>query len=283
MKQYIKKLIIISSVFVLLVLGVACIRAYIICSHSWKLPEKVHILFMGASHINKGIDDTMMESAVNWARGSERYMFTYIKLTHLLPENPQVDTIFLELAPSDLWEDTDQKYHLPNNQSGYVKPYWPFFTTEMWNIYISEPKQVANLILESLLSTHDLTQQGWWNNMGGYEFQEDVMNPDAVKIAIEPRNYAGHAINYDYLRRIISLCKERNIKLYFLETPTYHPEYLHDVEYWIRAYKENFSDVELLNYSKYKLPLDCYADPHHLNNKGAKMFTKVIMDRFNIK
>ena len=110
------------------------------------------------------IDDTMMESAINRTRDSERYMYTYIKLQHLLPVNPQVDTIFLELAPTDLWEDTDYKYHILNEQSGYVKTYWPFYKSEHWKVVLEEPVQVARLMVESLLDVGDLKQEKWWNN-----------------------------------------------------------------------------------------------------------------------
>lgn len=117
-----------------------------------------YILFLGASHLNYAIDDTMMKEAINWTRGSERYMYTYIKLQHLLPVNPQVDTIFMELAPTDLWEDTDYKYYELNGQSGYVKTYWPFYEIEHWRVVLKEPVLVAGIVLGSLLEVDDLMQ-----------------------------------------------------------------------------------------------------------------------------
>ena len=134
MKKYLIRLTIIGLLFIIIVSVIIIIRVVVIRNHSWCISDKIHTVFMGASHINRSIDDSMMTTAINWSRPSERYMFTYIKLKHLLPTNPQIDTIFLELAPTDLWEDADYKYHDLNEQSGYVKLYWPFFNFENWKI-----------------------------------------------------------------------------------------------------------------------------------------------------
>lgn len=283
MRKFIKNTIFISGLFILLVGMIVGMRATIIRSHSWRLPQGKHIIFMGASHVNHGIDDSMMESAINWTKGSERYMFTYIKLQHLLMENLQIDTIFLELAPTDLWEDTDYKYYDKMEQAGFLPYYWPFFTYEHWNIYKSHPIQAMTSVLSSLLSTKELTQESFWSTLGGYNNVLDIMNASAVKPNVITSNGCGHEINYKYLNKIIDLCSEKGIKLIFIETPTYHPEYFYDVDYFYKAYNDNFSDVEFADYSRWSIPLDEMYDAHHLNHKGAVRFTKEIKKRYNIK
>lgn len=283
MKKYLCKLAFISLLIVLLLIILAGIRRTIITNHSWRLPEKVHILFLGASHINHAVDDSMMESAINWTRGSERYMYTYIKLKHLLQENPQIDTVFLELAPTDLWEDTDSKYHDLNEQSGYVRLYWPFYEKEQWEVVLEEPIQVAGLILGSLMEVGSLRQTSWWNQMGGYFNTSAVMSVENVKPELAVSTGSGYAVNYHYLREIIEICKNNCVKLIFLETPTFHPEYYYNQDYFYKAYQDNFSDVEFVDYSKYPMLNDEYYDAHHLNHKGAVKFTKELINRFHIK
>lgn len=282
MKKYLSRLAAISLIFFGLLLSLGTIRMLIIRNHSWALPDNVHILFLGASHFNKGIDDSLMKDAVNWSRASERYMYTYIKLQHLITTNPQLDTVFLEFAPTDVWEDADYKYYDLNEQTGYVKTYWPFFNSENWKVVLKEPLQVISLVIESLLETEDLKQVSWWKHLGGYEVVTDCMDPDQVKEDLEQSKGCGHEVNYKYLRNIIDLCKSNDIKLYFLETPTYHPEYFFDQEYYYNAYNEYFSDVELIDYSSWPADTEERYDAHHLNDKGAKRFTKEIMNRFNI-
>lgn len=249
---------------------------------SWKIPQEKHILFMGASHIHHAINDSIMSSAVNYAAPSERYMFTYIKLEHILPNNPQIDTIFLELAPTDLWKSTDDKYHKENEQSNYVRNYWPLFNFEQWYLYRSEPQQVFNIVLNSL---HDVrvSYSSWWENRGGYGYRTDSLKLEDFDPHMVESDGWSNTTNYLYLRKIINLCKEYRIKLYFLETPTYHPELFYDQDYYYNAYKNNFSEIELLDYSHQDIPLNEYADAHHLNDKGARHFTEIIKKRFRIK
>ena len=281
MKKFILKLLFISAIFCVLVIMLLLGRRHVINHHSWKLPENIHIMFMGASHINHGIDDSLIPGAMNWSRGSERYMYTYIKLQHLLPENPQIDTIFLELAPTDLWEDTDYKYHVLNEQSGYVKLYWPFFSAEQWKLFKTEPLQVLGLVTSSLGETNDYNQKGWWQHMGNYQSVNTTLDTATVTPVYENNYGTGHAINYNYLRQIIDLCNEYEVKLYFLETPTFHPEFFYDQDYFYNAYKNYFSDVEFLDYSKWPIDPSEMCDAHHLNSKGAVRFTMEIKRRFN--
>lgn len=284
MKRYLKRLFAISSLFVLLLLVMGGARYYAFHQRSWKLSSDIHILFLGASHIKHGIDDTHMKSAINWARGSERYMFTYIKLQHLLAENAQIDTVFLQLAPTDLWEDTDYKYHVINEQSGFVKSYWPYYNLEEWSIYKQDASQVLGLITNSLFEIKVLSQANWWKLLGGFDPSDKTMKmEDVTPSRISDEAKSGHEVNYLYLRKIITLCNQHHIKLYFLEVPTYHPEYFYDTVYFQEAYKKYFSDVEFLDYSQWNIGVDCFLDAHHLNKKGAQKMTEKLVKRFGIK
>ena len=283
MKRYLKRLSLISCILVLIIISILAVKRQAILSHSWKVPSQVHILFMGASHIMNSIDDSMMQEAINWASSSERYMFTCIKLERLLEANPQIDTIYLELAATDIWEDTDYKYHVLNEQSHFVKYYWPFFNSEQWMLYKNEPMQVAGLIVSSIGSFKEFTQKGWWKKMGGYDGKDAVIDPDKKSVLPYVVPGSGHQINYDYLRRIIKLCKEKGVKLYFIETPVYHIEDIYDTAYFYNVYRQAFSDVEFLDYSNWPIPMDERADGSHLNKRGARRFTRFLMNQHRMK
>lgn len=285
MKLYLRKLALISLLLVVLLAVLAfASRAVVVRGCSWKLPERVHVLFLGASHVEYAVDDSMMTSAVNWARGSERYAYTYIKLSHLLEDNPRIDTVFLELAPTDLWADADDKYHKENEQSFYVANYWPFFSLAEWRIFAGEPLQAGRVVVANLLQADNvLRHDKWWKKMGGHEKTFEEMDAAAAKW--EPAESLGHgnAVNYGYLRKIVRLCEKRGVKLYFLETPTSHIERIYDIAYFRDAYRKNFSDVEFVDYSDWPMADDERKDPHHLNHRGAVRFTREIMERFHIR
>lgn len=282
MKQYIKKLFLVTSLFVLLLVLAFSTKYIIVNSHEWKVPSRVQVLFMGASHITRGIDDSLIETALNWSSPSERYMYTYIKLEHLLNDNKQIDTVFLQCSATDLWEDTDYKYHDANEQSKYVKCYWPFMSKEQLAVYKDEPLQALHLALNGLFATEDITQSKWWNTLGGYAplstcFDRKDMRPDREK----PRGY-GHEVNYEYLRKINMLCKEKKVKLILLQCPVLHLEYYYDMDYFYNALHKEFSDIEFADFSELDIPDEYRYDPHHLNKAGAEYFTKILKERYNI-
>ena len=252
-------------------------------SHEWKVPSKVHVLFMGASHITRGIDDSLMETALNWSSPSERYMFTYIKLERLLDNNPQIDTVFLQCSATDLWKDTDYKYHDANEQSKYVKCYLPFMTKEQLMVYKDEALQAFHLALNGLFATDDITQSRWWETLGGYAPLSSTFNRKDMHLDREkPRGY-GHDVNYTYLRKISTLCKEKNVKLILLQCPVLHLDYYYDMDYFYHALQENYSDIEFADFSDLEIPDEYRYDPHHLNKDGADYFTKVLMERYDIR
>lgn len=283
MRKFIRNILLISLFFSLFLSILLLIRKVIVNNHSWKLPQGVHIVFLGASHVMNGVDDSLMKTAINWASSSERYMFTYIKLTHLFEENPELDTVFLELAPTDLWEDTDCKYHILNEQSHFVRNYWTFFERENWMVYDKEPLQVLKLVLSTSLAPKCLSQEGWWYTMGHFNKVRKTLDTLSVKPSLEVSSGSGREVNYKYLRKIIQLCRDNNVKLYFIETPTYKPEYFYNQEYFYSAYKHFFSDVEFFDYSKWPMDPSEMSDAHHLNYKGAIKFTNELKNRFRIE
>ena len=95
MKQYLKSFLFISFLFTVLIFSLFLVRYYVARHINWSLSKEKHILFMGASHVCRGVDDSLTKEAINLGSPSERYLYTYIKLLHYVGNNPQVDTVFL--------------------------------------------------------------------------------------------------------------------------------------------------------------------------------------------
>ena len=236
---------------------------------------------MGASHILNGIDDTVDPEIINLGASSERYLYTYLKLKYLLPDNPQVDTIVLECAPTDLWEHADNKYFQDFEAKGHLQYFVPLFGKEEWSVF----KKGENFIfiLNYLFNDFHKNGSSFLKAHGQFEPVYDMQltkeivdtltfNPMPIDMA------AGNKVNLRYLKKIIDLCKEYDVKLFFIYMPAVKPELTYNQEEYYKCYNDNFSDIELLDYSKYNLPLDCYKNAHHLNAKGATIFTKKLTD-----
>lgn len=282
MKKFICKTISFGLIVSLLLILPLLARIALMKNLSWKIPSEKHILFLGASQPQRAIDDTMCKSIFNFSTASERYMYTYIKIVKLLPENPQIDTIFLQCAPTDLWKDTDDKYFNKNEQQGFLPLFWPFFEKEHWHILKNENIYEMIMILLSKPKLHQIFHPSL-TELGHFASLDAEMDREKVKYNLIQGEGNGHTINYMYLRKIIDLCKSKDIKLYLMYYPMYHAEYYYDLKYFYQAYHNYFSDVELLDYSDFPIEDDCRYDTHHLNEKGAKIFTQELIDRFGFQ
>lgn len=281
MKTFVKK-ICVFTVLVLMSGFVIIITAkYYSKSIDWKLPKEKHILFMGASHIQRGVNDSLMTSAINLARSSERYMFTYLKLQHIIDNNKQVDTVFLMCAPTDLFENADDKYFRDNEMVSYFANFYPLFDLEQWLYYRKKLLTAFGLLFRPAVLQY-IKGVDYNFFIDGFDPISDVMTLDSVYYKPIKGRY-GNGINYEYLRKIITLCKENDISLFFVYCPVYKPEFYYDQNYYYNAYKNNFSDVELFDYSHFPMPENGFADAHHLNDIGANIFTMELIHRFGIK
>ena len=235
---------------------------------------------MGASHIQRAVNDSLMPSAINLARLSERYMFTYIKLRNVLENNCQVDTVFLMCASTDLFENADDKYFKDNEMVSYFANFYSLFNFEQWKIYKEKMPTAFGLLFRPTFLKY-VKGVDYKFFIDGFDPTTAVMDKNSVYYEPVEGQY-GNKINYSYLRKIITLCNERDVKLFFVYCPVYKPEFYYNQEYYYNAYKTNFGDVELFDFSHFPMPEDGFMDAHHLNYKGAMIFTNELKRRFGL-
>ena len=291
MRQFIYQVLEISLCFLFVVFLLACVRVYYANKIDWKLPKEKHVLFLGASHPYHGINDSLLVSAKNISHPSERYLYTYLKLQKLLETNSQVDTIFLEGSSTDLWQDTDYKYYDINEQSYYIPAYWPLFGMDEWKVVLKKPRSVISYFGTTLLKRDFFHPQTYLESFGGkptVEERKKVIDLKSVrrswaldKVKTEYGDY-GYEVNYKYLRKIVDLCKQKGIKLYLIGYPLYNESLTYDRDFCARMRKKNFNDVEYLDYVNWKVPDSCRMDAHHLNGRGAVLFTNELKNRFHL-
>lgn len=276
------------SLFGILLMSIYIVVIGIKFAVSWSMPfaydKSKDTLFIGASHLWWGVDASQTKRAVNCSARSERYLFTYVKLKKILEANPQIAMVFIECAPTDLWENADDKYFAENEMSYFVPLYFPWFGREEWDIYRNNLRSVFVLISQKVVDPKQLTVAGIKGLLGGQadrslglgDFHRGQVHQELLT------GESGNAINHAYLRKIIGLCKKHNVRLIGLYLPVYKPEELYNQEYYYDVLKSEFSDLEVLDYSHWEVPDSARLDASHLNAIGARMFTKEICVRFNI-
>lgn len=252
---------------------------------SWKNPSQKHVIFAGASQMERGIDDNLTKEGYNITNNSERYMFTYQKLKFLLRDNPQIDIIFLQFAPTDIWEHADDKILSANEQSLFFPMCATLFEVEDFLVFRHQIKQVSSILIRSLMDYKYYFPSTYRKLLGGYIGESVNQNTIDFTTVVPSLNEGenGNEINYRYLHKIIDLCDKHKVKLYLIYCPMYHNDYYYDQQYFYDAYQREFSSVEFLDYSAWECEPDERYDAHHLNHKGAQRFTKELMKRFNFK
>ena len=234
---------------------------------------------MGASHVNRGIDVDFVPSGYNLSKPSERYLFTYLKLQKLIENNPQVKTIVLECAPTDLWQNSDDKYFVDNEMSEFVPLFYPLFNIDVIKDYRGHYFDMVKFIIQHLLDVNDYRVSKYLKRIG-YGYQENNLLEEQMDISkvcshIEQGVY-GNQLNWKYLHKIIDYCNQNSLKLYLVYFPMFHPEFFYDQEYFYNKIKK-LEQIDFLDYSHYSIPDSCRYDAHHLNKKGAELFTKQLI------
>lgn len=272
MLKFITKTLFISLSILCIYIIAFVIKFSISNNLDWTLSNKPTTVFMGASHVENGINPNYYDNCVNIASSSERYMFTYLKLKKLIEYNP-IDTLFLQFAPTDVWEHTDCKYFANDAEMLHFIPlYSPLFRKEEYNVY---KRELKDFILVSIKKTFSFIRVDL-NSYGGYKYNNKIFNPEKKYQMPDWDTTYGSDINLSYLDKILDLCDKNKIKVYLIYLPMYNPEQFYDQSYYYNLYNTKYPDYELLDYSTMVIPDNYRADEHHLNKDGAIFFTKLL-------
>ncbi|MGJ5641904.1 hypothetical protein [Formosa sp. S-31] len=277
MKRFLIKTTFVSFAVFLCFLLLIILKSYKVKTINWQLPNDIHILFMGASHIEKGINPIQYPNSINIASSSERYMFTYLKLQELFQANKKIDTLFLQFAPTDIQKNTDSKYYQKNEMSHFLPLYSPYFSYQEWYKYKNKLLEVFEIVLQKTQKNIPINIKSF----GGFDSSEKNFDRSKEPYKMKKWIEAGHSINYFYLNEIIKLCQNSNVKLIFIYMPMFNKDYFYDTCYFYNQYKTLFINTKFLDYSDWDCPDSYRADEHHLNLVGANAFTKYLYNNIN--
>lgn len=283
MLRFIKKISAIA--IIIFVLGILCsLTAYLMRGRilNYKIPAEKHIVFVGNSQFEMGINDSILVGSKNVAKSAKQYLFMRIDIENLLSQNPQIDTVFLVVSPFSLREsDADRSYE-DNSYIESVTYYTPYMSIDdLKELPISLPF-IKDMYLGGCLKYLANPQE-----CGGYIFNtRDDMKADKIKLKREelsgPVNIQnGNDITLHQLSMIGKICKDANVKLIYLSTPNWDAHNKYDISLFrkqvVQLQKNNNADY--WDYVDYPLADSCYADMTHLNWKGAREFTNILKIR----
>lgn len=286
MIRFLKRIALFVFPLLFLVVGVAFVSKKIINNRPvFTLPPTTETLILGHSQAECALNDSLIQGSKNLAQGGEAYFYTYQKLRKLLPENPQVKTVFLSFSNNQVEKKMDEWTYDDKHLSNYFPKYSGQLDFEDYTLLMKyNPKEVLSGELKALKNNFSFilkNQKSYLsnNNWGGYLYLkrnkiDSLLKANYIRTLKKETTDEISIINLNYLKKIVSLCKQNNVKLVFFRTPIHRVLFdSYNEKNFQIIRNEQFNEVVFLDFHDFKLNNDEYGDFNHLNFKGAKKFS----------
>lgn len=286
MKIFLKKLLNFLAISILIITLIASTPLYIIKrKSSFKLEENITNVVFGHSHPECAYNDSLIAKFKNLAESGECYFYTLQKVKKVIPDNPQIETVFLEFSNNQISSDMDDWIWGYEKMNYYLPKYSPFMKKEDFEILLSN-NSTDFIACTSVSFKKNLFRVlkydfDYSDNIGGFNWLDVNQLKDS-----DPDNNANldsiSQVNLEYLRKIIEYCQHRDVTVFLTRSPQHKDFYfLKNEKLFQKIRNEKFSDVEFLDFNNFPIPDNYFADFGHLNYKGAEIFSNSISELLN--
>lgn len=292
MKVFLKNITFFSAITILGFFLATIVVIYL----SRKLVEKCDLndnaksLIMGDSHTMWAISDADIDGLQNVSWNAESYIFTFAKLRYILNKEHNITEIFLGFSYHNLSSYYD--HYIYGEKMEYILYRYIGVLNYQEFIEISANSSFGFMLSPKILygvSKSMLTNDCVLFGIGAYKPMKNTFNMEHLENRIQEQYYNKtevidtSEINIRYLKKIVDLCKEKNIKLTMLQTPM-HKSYIKKVpkiyiEYFDHFIKSN--NLDLFDFQNLELPDSCFLpDADHVNYYGLKLTTQAFKNYY---
>ncbi len=287
------------SVFSLIVIGLILA---VILTLNWvikkrepfKMPDKYTGIIIGNSHAATGFDDEYLPGFKNLGRVTETYLFSYIKIREILASNQEIKTILLEFDNLQIHPDSVNKMLYGPHFNKFMPIYQPFLSPKELSVYFGK-------VPEKMLSNQRRVIKRGWEVLfeQSYNFIEgnlvgsnsrlkgSFVDAQIKGIADKGKSYIAnmevHDSNMKYLKMIITLCKQKEVRLVLVRAPMV-PSFsgLLNEKTFQQVVRNDLSEVPFIDLQHFPLGHEDFNDLHHTNTLGtgkiSQMMNKAIID-----
>jgi len=251
----------------------------------WTLPSGIDIVILGNSHAELGIDDRFLFKTINLSRSAHSFFENYHKLKYLTANN-KIQRVILEVNHTDLTKHAEDLFILSD----------PVLKGEFGN-YLGMSSMADLIELSSYSSFKSVTLSHFnsldqalielcfkkknYSSFGGYLPFKRNLNLDSLytevkkDISFDRSQLANY--NLILLDKIVEHCIKNQLELIFITSPVH--------SYYLELYDEikldsilsiRYPQIMHLNFSRYSVVENGYADLGHLNSIGAADFTAML-------
>lgn len=286
MKHFVIRLSLFVVPMLLVAIGVALVSKKIVNSKPvFQLPNSVHSLILGHSQPECAFNDSLISNVKNMAQGGEAYFYTYQKIKKLLPENPQIKTVYLSFSNNQIEPRMDEWTYDDEHLGNYFPKYAAQLDGEDYALLLQhnykavlsgELKALKNNLTFLAKGENDFLKN---NNWGGYLYLkrnklDSIIKVNFIQTIKKEFSHSVSTINVSYLKKIVEFCQQKNVKIIFYRTPV-HPILFNEYneQKFQQLRKQKFAKIPFLDFHDFKLTNDEMGDFDHLNFKGARKFS----------
>jgi hypothetical protein len=196
---------------------------------SERLDSSITRIFMGDSHIEQAINDTLLDHSVNIAQNSESLYFSYYKLKIILEQNPSIKEVYLGFSYHSVSSYYDKFIfgEFSNVISSRYFSFLPFkeklkILIANRNDFFSYLKVVTKNDILNIWREKKTFQGGFANSFSNTKASEESIEKRVLFQYYNKGSLNEYSlINIEYLNKIKDLCKNSNVNLILVNTPVH--------------------------------------------------------------
>lgn len=293
MKRFLlQSAIFISAFFALFIVCIYAVTAKE--QKAFRLDNGQNKIFLGNSHLECALNDTIVPSSFNFARSGERMEWVYAKLRLLADNNPGIDTVFIGF-------DNVLCFKNAKNNDFSMSFFSPYFVRKMspgdfMSLAIGSSDKYNFELVTKMLHASKLYEMWRERNhgpqdmsMGGYV----ASNRNKLKEDIERRgthdstDKTRHRVKLNptakyFLDKSIEFCRDNNITPIFIFAPQ-HPLSSLDNDSYMAEYKKYYSDIPFWDFRELPIGDSGFQDLDHLNYPGSLKFSSAVSKKIHEK
>jgi hypothetical protein len=251
---------------------------------NFSIESEKSIVILGDSKSECTFNDTFIDEVANFSVLGESYFYSFFKIKKLIEQNSQVKIVFVEISNSQTNANIDRRIWGEKYMPFKFPLYSPLMDLESIQVLQSQNSHVFNSSLISVIKSNFKMLACGLNytvETKGYNILERKLTDSIIdrieinKEVYEIDNKISEITDFKYLHKIISYCESKDVKVYLVRSPL-HKRYYGFVNesHFQNLIKNEFSKVEFLDFSRFPLSTDKYADLNHLNKYGSEIFSK---------
>jgi len=292
MWKLVKKITLLSIISLLAILLLFFYENYSITDNKlYKLDTSTHIIFLGNSHVECAINDSLITHSKNFAQSADTYFYIYYKIKKIVEANSQIDTVFLDF-PNSLFQRDRDTWVYGDEYLGVKYPKYSHLISmeDQCYLFYKNPSVFLISLKDAIKNNYDILSKksNIYDTLkwGGYlylkreEISQNFKDSFLVK-RTEKIKKSFSNLNYNYFQKILSFCKDRSITVILFIPPLHYLSQIDDIRFGKDLMKKEFKNISLWDYNAFELQDYEYGDLSHLNYKGAITFSHFINNKIN--